>query len=186
MRIIGGKWRQRKLSVPTVEGLRPTPDRVRETLFNWLQFILPGAKVLDLFSGTGILAFEALSRGASQVTLVEQSKLVCKQLQDSATKLEVASEAYTIINQDAFAWLEKIEQRSPDEAFDLVFLDPPYHQGYIEKILPILFGHNSFLKQNGLIYLESEKALSADLLPPTIEVLKSKKAGMVHYFLLRI
>jgi 16S rRNA (guanine966-N2)-methyltransferase len=189
VRIIGGKWRSRKIAVPNIDGLRPTPDSVRETVFNWLQQDIVGAHCLDLFSGTGVMAFEALSRGATKVTLVEQSKLVCKHLYESAEKLKIEATAYKIIQQDAVAWLEKARVSKPgqiiDPAFDVVFLDPPYHKDYLKKVLPLLFSRGDLLKAKCLIYIESEKELSSDLLPENSEMIKHKKAGMVHYSLVR-
>ncbi len=189
VRIIGGKWRSRKIAVPDIEGLRPTPDSVRETLFNWLQHEVVGAHCLDLFSGTGVMAFEALSRGASKVMLVEHSKLACKHLYEAAEKLKIEADAYKIIQQDAVAWLEKPQISKSgqiiDQAFDLVFLDPPYHQDYLKKVLPLLFARKDLLKDRSLIYIESEKELPPELLPKTVEIIKHKKAGMVHYFLVK-
>ena len=105
VRIIGGKWRSRKIAVPDINGLRPTPDSVRETVFNWLQHDIAGALCLDLFSGTGAMAFEALSRGASKVWMVEQAKPACKYLSDAAQKLQIPSDDYKIVGQDVIQWL---------------------------------------------------------------------------------
>ncbi len=183
VRIIGGKWRSRKIAVPDMIGLRPTPDSVRETVFNWLQHDIVGARCLDLFSGTGAMAFEALSRGASQVWLVEQAKQVCKHLADAAQKLQIEPDAYKIIPQDVVQWLTHGQIEEP---FDLVFIDPPYHHEWLAKVLPLLFSRSGLLKPNALIYIESEKMLSSELLPADAQILKHKKAGMVHYFLVSV
>lgn len=183
VRIIGGKWRSRKIAVPDMNGLRPTPDSVRETVFNWLQHDVAGAVCLDLFSGTGAMAFEALSRGASQVWLVEQAKSVCKHLFEATQKLQIERDAYKIIPEDVVQWLKHAQVEKP---FDLVFIDPPYHHDWLEKVLPLLFSHPALLKPDALIYIESEKMLSSELLPEGAQILKHKKAGMVHYFLVSI
>ena len=181
VRIIGGKWRSRKISVPSIEGLRPTPDSVRETVFNWLQHDIAGARCLDLFSGSGAMAFEALSRGARQVTMIEQAKLACKNLYDTAEKLQAEPNSYTIVQQDVITWLGKTKLHH--EAFDLIFLDPPYHQDWLSKVLPLLFCTPGLLSPDCFIYLESEQVLSQALLPKGAEIIKHKTAGMVHYSL---
>lgn len=183
VRIIGGKWRSRKIAVPDIEGLRPTPDSVRETVFNWLQHDVAGAVCLDLFSGTGAMGFEALSRGASKVWLVEQAKLACKHLFDAAQKLQIQPDAYKIIPEDVVQWLKHAQA---EQSFDLVFIDPPYHHEWLAKVLPLLFSHPGLLKPSALVYIESEKMLPPELLPPGVQILKHKKAGMVHYFLVSI
>lgn len=186
VRIIGGKWRSRKIEVPNTPGLRPTPDSVRETVFNWLQHDIAGAQCLDLFSGTGVMAFEALSRGAAKVFLVEQAKLACKHLFESAQKLQIDPSAYVIVPQDVVQWLQhydKNKQNSLNPEFDLVFIDPPYHQDWLNKVLPLLFSCPGLLKPTSLIYIESEKMLASELLPEGAQIIKHKKAGMVHYFL---
>lgn len=182
VRIIGGKWRSRKIEIPDIEGLRPTPDRVRETIFNWLSQAVMGANCLDLFSGTGVMAFEALSRGASKVTVVEQSKIVCAHLYTSAQKLQIPEAEFSIMRQDVVAWLKQI--KTP-QGFDLVFLDPPYHQDWLTKVLPMLFSCKGLLNPDCLIYIESEKNLGPELLPNGAEIQKYKQAGKVHYFLVR-
>lgn len=186
VRIIGGKWRSRKIDIPDIKGLRPTPDSVRETVFNWLQHDIAGANCLDLFSGTGVMSFEALSRGAARVFFIEQAKLACKNLFDSAQKLQISPEAYTIVPQDVVEWLkhyDKNKQNSTNPEFDLVFVDPPYHQEWLTRVLPLLFSCPGLLKPSCLIYIEAEKILAPELLPSGAEIIKHKKTGMVHYFL---
>lgn len=120
IRIIGGDWRGTKLSVPDRDGLRPTADRVRETLFNWLQPMLPGARVLDLFAGTGALGLEAVSRGAREAVLVERDPALAEELRRIAAKLP-GGDRVQVVRADALAWL----QTAPG-SFDLVFVDPPF------------------------------------------------------------
>lgn len=150
MRIIGGRWRGTKLAVPDRPGLRPSSDRVRETLFNWLMPALPGARVLDLFAGTGVLGLEALSRGAAQAVLVERDPGLAAALRDTATKLSAQAEVHAA---DALAWLG-----GRHDTFDLVFLDPPFADGLWSRALD---GLAPRLAPAAWVYVESP----ADLLP---------------------
>ncbi|MEL1263809.1 16S rRNA (guanine(966)-N(2))-methyltransferase RsmD [Pseudoxanthomonas putridarboris] len=151
VRIIGGRWRGTRLAVPDSPGLRPSSDRVRETLFNWLMPALPGARVLDLFAGTGALGLEALSRGAAHATLVERDPALSRALRDAVARLSAAAEVQA---QDALAWLD-----GGDAKFDLVFLDPPFADGLWEKALA---GLEPRLASGAWVYLESP----ADTVPP--------------------
>jgi 16S rRNA (guanine(966)-N(2))-methyltransferase RsmD len=160
------------LYFPDVPGLRPTPDRVRETLFNWLGQDMEGLTCLDLFSGTGALGFEALSRGASKVVMVEQALPAYKSLQENRKTLE--AQAAEIVHKDALQFLAGNKQ-----GFDVIFLDPPFDQGWLPKLLPILHPH---LAANGLIYAESETALEDG---GGWQVWKRGKAGNVFYHLLK-
>lgn len=171
VRIIGGQWRRRVLSFPDGEGLRPTPDRVRETLFNWLGQDLTGWDCLDLFAGSGALGFEAASRGADRSVLVERSPKAAAALKDNARIL--GGENLQIIREDALKFLA-----STDRRFDLVFLDPPYHQGWLERLLPLL---PRVLKDEGVIYAEAE--MSLDALGDWVTT-KRGKAGQVFYHLM--
>lgn len=173
VRIIGGQWRRQVLRFPDSLGLRPTPDRVRETLFNWLGQDLTGQRCLDLFAGSGALGMEAASRGAIQVTLVEAAAPVAKALQDNIQRLD-ASKTVELIRGDAvkFATLS----RSP---FDVVFLDPPYRQGWLDKLAPLLQG---LLKEDGNLYVEAEMPVSA---LGDFQTVKQGKAGQVYYHLMR-
>ncbi|MDX1550554.1 MAG: 16S rRNA (guanine(966)-N(2))-methyltransferase RsmD, partial [Lysobacter spongiicola] len=130
VRLIGGRWRGSKLPVADIEGLRPTSDRVRETLFNWLMPVLPGARVLDLFAGSGALGLEALSRGAATATLVERDPLLATALAQVAARLP-GGEAATVVQADALAWLPA----QPRGSFDIAFLDPPFSAGLWEQAL---------------------------------------------------
>ena len=146
VRIIAGHLRGSKLAVPDRPGLRPSSDRVRETLFNWLQAATPGARVLDLFAGTGALGFEAASRGAAGVLMVERDPALAEALRANAARLKVASARVEVA--DALAWL----QRVPGEAFDLVFLDPPFDAGLWDLALVRL---GPWLAPGAWIYVES-------------------------------
>lgn len=172
VRIGGGEWRSRLLRFPDALALRPTPDRVRQTLFNWLGQELYGLHCLDLFAGSGALGFEALSRGAASVVMVENNPAVQRALLDNA-KLLKADKA-NILRSDALSFLT--QNRQP---FDVVFLDPPYGQGWLEKLLPQLAQH---LAPEGVVYAEAEKALQDG---DGWQVLKHGKAGNVHYHLLK-
>jgi 16S rRNA (guanine966-N2)-methyltransferase len=172
IRINAGVWRSRVLKFPDVDGLRPTPDRVRQTLFNWLGQDLTGQICLDLFAGTGVMGFEALSRGASEVTLVEKALPAYQALRENKRLLNAAQAQ--VIQQDALQFLSINQQR-----FSLIFLDPPYQQQWLPKILPQLTQH---LQAGGLVYVEAEYALESDA---DWLVVKSGKAGNVFYHLLK-
>jgi 16S rRNA (guanine966-N2)-methyltransferase len=173
VRIIGGKHRGRKLPVADAPGLRPTPDRVRETLFNWLGQNLSGWHCLDLFAGSGALGFEAASRGAASVVLVEQAPAVARILQTAVAALK--EPALSLVCTDALAYLKK-----PDiHPLDLVFVDPPYGQGWLDRIIMPLLPH---LAEDARLYVEAELALP-DALAPGLTCLKRGQAGQVHYHL---
>ena len=173
VRIIGGAWRSRRIGFPDHEGLRPSADRVRETLFNWLGQTLYGRTCLDLFAGSGALGFEAASRGAERVVMVEQNPAVFRALQDNIAKLACANVfAY---RQDGLEFASRDKQR-----YDVIFLDPPFQSNYLPRLLEIL---PQRLNQNGMLYVESGAAL--DVQPPW-QAIKSGKAGQVHYQLLGI
>ncbi len=147
VRIIGGNWRGRKLSVAPRSALRPSPDRVRETLFNWLSPYVSGARCLDLFAGTGVLGLEAVSRGAASATLLDSDPLIADQLHQHVALLEAAN--VSVIESDAFQWLGG---RQP-EPFDIVFLDPPFAEGYIEQAIDEL--NKGWLRNRAWVYLEA-------------------------------
>jgi len=147
VRIIGGRWRGTKLGVPEVAGLRPTSDRVRETLFNWLMPMLPGARVLDLFAGSGALGLEALSRGAVAAVLVERDPALASALRATAARLQ-GGEAATVAQADAQTWLGS----QTEGAFDLAFLDPPFAAGLWDAVLP---GVARVVKPDGWLYVEA-------------------------------
>jgi 16S rRNA (guanine966-N2)-methyltransferase len=171
VRIIGGIWKKSVLRFPPVEGLRPTPDRVRETLFNWLGQDLSGLDCLDLFAGSGALGFEAASRGASRVVLVERDSGAVRALRDNAARLSATS--LEIVSRDALAYLA-----SGNERFDVVFLDPPFRQ----NVLPHVLGRLSrVLKAGARVYVEGPAPYPAE---GVWGELKSSRAGQVHYQLL--
>lgn len=171
VRIIGGEWRSRILKFPDQDGLRPTPDRVRETLFNWLGQLLIGKTCLDLFAGSGALGFEAASRGAQQVTLVEQNSKVFAALRENAAKL--GSERLRLHRADGLSWL-----RTDQGVYDVIFLDPPFQSALLAQLLPMLLAH---LTPTGCAYVESGTAISP---PAGMQLLKSGHAGQVHFGLL--
>jgi 16S rRNA (guanine(966)-N(2))-methyltransferase RsmD len=188
VRIIGGAWKRSALPVPDALGLRPTPDRVRETVFNWINHQQGGnwdqADCLDLFAGSGALGFEAASRGARSVTMIDTHPSVIRQLELNKDKLKAAN--INILRADALAAAHNLTLRG--QRFDLVFLDPPYQQDFLSQSLPLC---KALLKEGGLVYAESGAPLpfgEADA-PDWLagwEQLRADKAGMVHYQLLKL
>jgi 16S rRNA (guanine966-N2)-methyltransferase len=172
LRIIGGRYRSRRLRVPARPGLRPTPDRVRETLFNWLGQALDGLACLDLYAGSGALGFEAASRGAECVVMVEKDRAALAELERNRAALGATQ--VEIVRGDAVAYLAREQRR-----FDLVFLDPPFRQNALPAILEALPAR---LAARARVYVEAEAAL--DALPPWRE-LKRGKAGQVTFQLLQ-
>ncbi len=177
LRIIGGQWRGRKFVVPDLSGLRPTPDRVRETLFNWLSQSIPHSRCLDLFAGSGALGLEALSRGAEHVVFVDNQAAVKQHLQTVLTTLDC--DHYDIIIADASQPLAL-----PDQSIDVVFLDPPFHQGLLASCCQWLEASN-LLSPDAYIYIEAEKNLTTLCLPDNWQIKKSKQAGQVAYYLIQ-
>ncbi len=175
LRIIGGEWRSRQLPVVDQQGLRPTPDRVRETVFNWLQNDVPGARCLDLFAGSGALGFEAASRGAREVTLVENQQQACKVLADNIKLLN--AKQIKLQQLDAMQWL-----RTCDQQYDVVFLDPPYQANLLAEACQLLEQH-ACLADDAKIYLELASNQELPKLPENWQIIRSKKAGQVSYHL---
>lgn len=179
VRIIGGRWRGRRVRFPDLPGLRPTPDRVRETLFNWLSPYLPGARVLDLFAGSGVLAFEALSRGASRAVLVDSSRPIVDGLLDTGRALGTAD--FEVVAMDALEFL----RTRRDGAFDLVFMDPPYGFSDYEGLCRALEASGA-LEAGSLVYLElSSRRTSTLATPESWEPYRAGRAGAVAYRLWR-
>jgi 16S rRNA (guanine966-N2)-methyltransferase len=176
VRLIGGRWGGRKIHFPDGEGLRPTPSRVRETLFNWLMQDVRDARVLDLFAGSGALAFEALSRGAREAVLVDLSATVCAQLGKELAALH-GTEA-RVVRQDA----ERFLARPADTPYDIVFLDPPFHRGLLPSIVAALES-NGFLHDGSIIYIESETIPDLATLPAHWRLHRQQEAGQVCYSL---
>lgn len=175
IRIIGGQWRGRRLAFPDIDGLRPTADRIRETLFNWLQPYLPGSVCIDLFSGSGALGFEAASRGADSVDMVELNAEAYKQLQ--ANKSILAAEQCRLSRQSAQQFLMQASI-----SYDIVFLDPPFQANLWFEIADLLM-QNSLLHTGSLIYMECGKNQDMTALPAAWHLLKDKHAGEVRYCL---
>ena len=176
LRIIAGAWRGRKLAFAPVTGLRPTPDRVRETLFNWLGLSVHGARCLDLFAGSGALGLEAASRGAAAVVLVDAETLVTHTLQEQVRVLDARQVHIVQATCERFL-------RGAAEPFDLVFLDPPYRQGLLPECMELL-EQRGWLAPNAWIYLETERGLELPL-PGNWELYRSKTTGQVGYHLVR-
>ena len=172
VRIIGGAWRSRLVAFPPVRNLRPTPDRVRETLFNWLGQDLTGKTCLDLFAGSGALGFEAASRGARRVVMVESDAAVCRAL--AANREALAAAAVELRKADALAFL-----RSDGEVYDVVFLDPPFQAAHWPRLAQLLPPR---LAPGALVYYEGA---APPELPPEWETARQGRAGQVSYQLLR-
>jgi len=176
IRIVGGEYRHTPIPVVEGTGLRPTPDRVRETLYNWLQHFwsrdFSGKRVLDLFAGSGALGFEAASRGVASVQMVENNASAVASLRALQTRLQARH--VSILAADARTVLRKL----PAAGFDLVLLDPPFGQNWLDDLWPLL---PFILAPGGLIYIESEKAVTP---PETFEILRQSRAGRVHFHLL--
>ncbi len=180
VRIIGGAWRGRRLAFPVAEGLRPTPDRIRETLFNWLQGRWSGVRVLDLFAGSGALGLEALSRGAAAAVLVESNGAVTAQLRATVTALGPACVAATaIVQTDGYRYLQ-----GGATLFDGVFLDPPFADGR-EAELCTLLASRGWLAAGGWVYLERAASRGAPSLPPGFMPWHEGRAGEVGFYLVR-
>lgn len=173
VRIIGGVYRGKKLHFPAIQGLRPTPDRIRETLFNWLMHDIRGSRCLDAFAGSGALGFEAFSRGASQVVLLEKSPVAFTSLKQAA--LSFNTPHITAINTSALDYL--VTNKEP---YDVIFLDPPFASNYLEQCLSILTTGNCLIPQ-GLLYVESAEEITLPTEQWTLR--KTKKAGQVFYAL---
>jgi 16S rRNA (guanine966-N2)-methyltransferase len=181
VRIIGGRWRGVPLAFPALPQLRPTPDRVRETLFNWLQPVIVGARCLDLFAGSGALGIEALSRGAERVTFVDRDPQIGKHLAGVLARLGVPSGegAAAVVVADALGFLE-----GPAHAFDVVFLDPPYAADLLAPVCQRLAAAG-WLASNACVYLECAADEALPALPADWAVHRAKRAGQVGYHLLR-
>lgn len=177
VRIIGGQWKRSKLPVADAPGLRPTPDRVRETLFNWLGQDLDGWRCLDAYAGSGALGFEAASRGAAEVTLIERDARLAQSLR--ATQQRLKAEAVKVETGDALAWMA----RCAPERFDLVFIDPPFDADVFE---PAMHAAARVVVPDGFIYLEADRPFTeAQGLGPGLHLHRHGQAGAVHYHLIQ-
>ena len=175
VRIISGQWRGRRLPVLDAEGLRPSTDRTRETLFNWLMAHVQGSRVLDVFAGSGVLGLEALSRYARETVFIEKHAPTAKQLIANLNTLKAVAEVHC---NDAMAVLPTLSA-----PFDLIFVDPPFGQDLVNPCLTALHKHQ-LLAANALIYVEQEINGPALALPPGCEVIKQKQTGQLAYCLL--
>jgi 16S rRNA (guanine966-N2)-methyltransferase len=176
LRIIGGKWRGRKLQFPNIAGLRPTPNRVRETLFNWLMHVIPGSHCLDLFAGSGALGFEALSRGAGKLVFIDESAQVIAQIKRNQQLLKCE-------NVIAYCTQADIYLKQTTEKFDIIFLDPPFQLDIIPQLCKLLRKYN-LLKENGFVYIETATKFDPNSIPHPWKIIKQSKAGKVHVALL--
>jgi 16S rRNA (guanine966-N2)-methyltransferase len=175
IRIIGGKYRSRIITFnDNNEAIRPTPDRVRETLFNWLGQDLTNKRCLDLFAGSGALSFEALSRNAKQVVAIEHNNKVYSDLLSNKQMLKI--ENLLLQQLEAIYFLNQCQEK-----FDVIFLDPPFASNLLQQCLEIIT-NNNLLTLNGIIYIESQKLIDF----PKYEIIKKAKAGMVNYALLKL
>ena len=173
VRIIGGRWRGRKLPVVDAQGLRPTTDRIKETVFNWLQFELAEAEIVDLFAGSGGLGFEALSRGAAQCHFVETWAPAVQQLRNNIQSVQANAQVHS---KGALEFITSCATAS----IDVLFIDPPFGQAWLEKIIPAIETHQ-VLKPNAWIYVETGTADSATSWPPNWHIHREKTAGQVCY-----
>ncbi len=177
VRIIGGQWKRSKLAVAAFDGLRPTPDRVRETLFNWLGQDLTGWRCLDAFAGSGALGFEAASRGADEVVLVERERRIAGVLNDA--KLRLKADALRIECADALSWMA----RCAPATFELVFIDPPFES---ELLVPALDAAVRLVVPSGYVYVESEHLVPAPAMAERgLRLHRQARAGSVHFCLLQ-
>ena len=183
LRIIAGRWRGRRLRFPAGADIRPTPDRVRETLFNWLAPHVSGARVLDLFAGSGALGLEALSRGAAQATFVDADPRVIAALRGVFTEWGIPADAASALRADALPWLAGTAARSA-APFDLVFIDPPFAADLWQNVVGRL-ARNGWLAPQAFVYLEAPAGTALGGLPPDWMPWRSGKAGEVGYHLFR-
>jgi len=177
LRIIGGEWRGRRIRFPGTGGIRPTPDRVRETLFNWLAPVIEGSRCLDLFAGSGALGLEALSRGAAAVTFIEHDRLAAGQLRETAASL--AGNRAKVINADALAWLA-----GAPVPHDIVFLDPPFDSAVLADAMRTLESRG-WVATEASIYIEMPAKQGPPALPETWYLHRTGRAGAVGYHLAR-
>ena len=175
LRLIGGTWGGRKLGFPALPDLRPTGDRTRETLFNWLQPVLPGSRCLDLFAGSGALGLEAASRGASQVVLLEQAAPALRHLRDAVALLQ--ADQVQVVAGDALRFLG-----GPATPFDIVFLDPPF-TGDLLATAAARLEQGGWLAPGARIYVEQARSEPAAVLPENWDLSRDKQAGQVRYAL---
>ena len=173
LRIIGGKWRGRKVSFADRQEIRPTGDRLRETLFNWLMHEMPGASCLDLFAGSGVLGIEALSRDAASVTFVEKDPISARQIKQNLADL--GDVPGTVECKDALSWLQTTP---PAVTFDFIFLDPPFAAGMIKPALAAILDQHLC---NKMVYIETNNITDFDDLPDSWTIHRQKQTGDIYY-----
>ncbi len=190
LRIIAGRWRSRKIDFAPAYEIRPTSDRIRETLFNWLGTQIPGSQCLDLFAGSGILSIEALSRGAAQVTMVDHDRLIIDHIRATLTQLGGIADA-ALINSNAQDFVQRAET-APTTPFDIIFLDPPFsactgdraaNNLLLQTLVDLTDCH--LLHKDTVVYVESQHDLDVLGLPGSWQIDRQKRAGNVYYGLLR-
>lgn len=179
LRIIGGEWRGRPVEFPDVEGIRPTPDRVRETLFNWLRADVHGARCLEPFCGSGVLSFEACSRGASFCLALDQSADAIATVKQRLHEWKVEPGRFVCEVQNARPWLADYQ----GEPFDIIFLDPPFADEDITDLITAVT-RPALLSPEGIVYVETPRAVTIDEIPAGVDIHRQKRAGAVHYCLL--
>ncbi|MFO7994525.1 MAG: 16S rRNA (guanine(966)-N(2))-methyltransferase RsmD [Marinobacter sp.] len=179
LRIIGGDWRSRKLRFPEAGGVRPTPARTRETLFNWLSFHIAGSRCLDLFTGSGALGLEALSRGAGTTVFVDHTPELAQALRSNLRLLKTEDGEVACQNVDTYL------AQTPTKPFDILFMDPPFRQGWLEKLFPMI-ANNGWVKPGSWIYVEHESELPTPATPANWTLHRQKTAGQVTYCLFRV
>ena len=181
IRIIGGRWRGKKILFPINQNLRPTPDRAKETVFNWLGNDLTGISCLDLFAGTGAMGIEALSRGAIRIDFVETEKIFAQNLKKSLDSLEGKVNA-KIYNKDFYKWFE---QNSSEQIYDLIFIDPPFHKDLIEGVFKC-FKRKKIYSSDTIFYLESETSVNLNFLDEEFEIFREKIMKNKCYRLIKV
>jgi 16S rRNA (guanine966-N2)-methyltransferase len=180
LRIISGKWRNRKLDFMHNVNLRPTPERIRETVFNWITNYIHNANVLDCFAGSGIFAIEALSRGAATATIIDNSAIAISNINNNINKIGISN--IDVINQDCLLHLQKNKQNIK---YDLVFIDPPFHKNMLDKTCALL-NDNNFICTGSLIYTESEIGIENISAPINWRLIKSKTSKSISYQLWQV
>ncbi len=175
LRIIGGKWRSRRIQFINSEKIRPTPDRVRETVFNWLTGYINGANCLDLFAGSGALAFEAISRGAQHAVLVEDDVKIVTQLKQQKELLQ--ADTVEIKQQNALSYVRELNQQ-----YDVIFLDPPFNTDFLDKVIPVIL-KKQLISPSGLLYVESSSSKPACKDLNSLNCVREKVTGEVRYAL---
>jgi 16S rRNA (guanine966-N2)-methyltransferase len=180
LRIISGKWRNRKLDFIHNINLRPTPERIRETVFNWITDYIHNAKILDCFAGSGIFAIEALSRGAARASIIDNSIDAINNINKNVNKLGIDN--IDVIYQDCLLYLKANKQNIK---YDLVFIDPPFHQNMLKKTCTLLHD-NKFIHKNSLIYTETERDIGNAEMPENWKLIKSKASKSIRYQLWKV